>query len=141
LEPRLLKDGAPQDEGLLVPAEYKGGRAGFELMMAPATAGSGGTETGGTERVPGGQPGVGGAGQRSIVGFWRNGQPTAEELFLAQEDFSVKAELLRCLRRAVDAAAVMEEGPSGIWHQTLDLAGPAKDKAPRVFHNANWELS
>jgi hypothetical protein len=141
LEPRLLRDGAPQDDGLLFPAEYRGARAGYELIMAPATAGSG-EQTGNEGRSSAGQPGYGGHSQRSIIGFWRNGQPTAEELFLAQEDFSVKVELLRCLRKALDGAARMEEGPSGFWHETLALAEPpAKDNARRVFHNANWELT
>jgi hypothetical protein len=150
LEPRLIRDNARPDDGVLFPAEYRsardtqnpmnGGRPGseqpkevaprlqrdgFDYMMAPAV-----------------EEGGGPVQSRSIVGFWSRGQPSVEELFLAQEDFSIKRELLQCLRRSMDGVARMEPGPSGFWQTgaVQEPATPADNTVRRVFHNANWEL-
>ena len=95
------------------PVAFKGGRAGFEVIMAPTTgvtaAGQGTEGSGypgpnvGSQRIPAPRTTTGsvdgmGEGQQTagsgITNFWLE-LPTPEEMWLAQEDFWVKRELLK----------------------------------------------
>jgi hypothetical protein len=63
-------------------------------------------------------------------------EPTREEIWLAEEDFWVRYEMLALLRTAMDTSALFQE-------EKVD----AKEKLPegvvkrRLFRNANWELN
>jgi hypothetical protein len=56
--------------------------------------------------------------------------PTREEIWLAQEDFWVRREMLRALQEAQNSVMVCQE----TWFSWLEHGNK------RVFRNANWEL-
>jgi len=68
---------------------------------------------------------------------WKTGSaPTQEEIWLAQEDFWVRREMLYLIRQAMDAVALFREVP-----QPKGDKPPEGAVAKRVFRNANWELT
>ena len=66
----------------------------------------------------------------------RESPPTQEEIWLAQEDYWVRRELLFLIRQAMSAVALFQEIPQG-----KDDKPPEGIAAKRVFRNANWELT
>lgn len=71
------------------------------------------------------------------VQVWdRSATPTGEEIWLAQEDYWVRRELLYMIRQAMDSVALLK-----------DVTPADKEKLPdgivgrRLFRNANWELN
>jgi hypothetical protein len=68
---------------------------------------------------------------------WVKGNaPTQEEIWLAQEDFWVKRELLYLIQQAIASVALFREQPAA-----KDEKPPEGVVARRVFRNANWELT
>jgi hypothetical protein len=146
---------------LLWPCEFAGGKLGFEQIMTPPMAAASSDVGGmGPRRGDGGgkaPPGPGNAGDgnaasgKTIRTLWdRDDPPTLEEVWIAQEDFWVKTELLRALKGVLDDAGKMRPGAAGAWAKVdAEPALPAKapgDKGDRTafarkrFSNRNWEL-
>lgn len=67
----------------------------------------------------------------------RSQTPTAEEIWLAQEDYWVRRELLYMIRQAMDAVALFKEQPAADQEGKL----PEGIVSRKVFRNANWELT
>jgi hypothetical protein len=120
LYPSLAEEYNKLDIALLVaPVEFKNGLSGFEAMMAPqqGSGGGGGASFGKNQMFGGARPpGDRGAGRqrggqgagKSLQDFFKE-PPTIEELWLAQEDFWIKHELLLVVRRALDELAQFRE--------------------------------
>ncbi len=136
---------------LVAPVEFKDGETGFKQIMGPAGSGGGGNAPGMGEGATGGRkmgptmPGMpaGGGGGSSVSGraidsVWGNleNTPTMEEVWLAQEDFWVKRELLKIIREALDKYARFQpvEFPK-------DEALPAKVVNRFRFRNPSWEIT
>ena len=67
---------------------------------------------------------------------WKRGAtPSNEEVWLAQEEFWVKRELIRDLQKALQSLSEMISDPIGKDEQT-----PAEVKARKRFYNNLWEL-
>lgn len=143
-----------QLEKQMAPIEFKGGRAGFETIMAPATSAVAGGAAGGPGGVgpgaigppggrggpvmpgPGGPGGPGGAAPgNSITSLWAK-DPTVEEIWLAQEDYSVKYELLQVARRTVDSVAKLTRDDE----ITKDKPLPEKAIKALGFRNSRWQI-
>jgi len=160
LFPQLIEEEQKADpryvyqlEKHMAPIEFKGGRAGFETIMAPATgAVSGGVAGGpggvGPGSVGGPRLGVGGPGSSSgpggpggaaaggsITALWAK-DPTVEEIWLAQEDYSVKYELLQVARRTVESVAKLTRD------EEITKGKPLPEKAIKAlgFRNSRWEI-
>lgn len=135
----------------IAPVEFKGGTPGFEMVMAPATGaiaaatpGSGGgpgmppgLPPAGLGPRPGDESGLGGmGGGRTIKNLWA-AIPDVEEIWLAQEDFSVKAELLAVIRRTLDSVAQLKP-----FNVTLDKDNPLPAGVVKAlgFRNSRWEI-
>jgi hypothetical protein len=164
-DPRdMFKDKDAYLDVLIAPIEFKGLRDGFETIMAPTTGsamsgvGADRAPIGGGERFRGGPgPGPGrpagpagpngpnGQGGGSITSLWEGRRlPTFEEVFLAQEDFWIKRDLLDVIREARDSAARMPAemilpellqsfvAPGGFYR--------TGDKIEATFRNSTWEL-
>lgn len=88
----------------LAPVEFNGGSAGYERMMLPiittARAAAGAAPSVAAVLAGGPAP----AASSAFASFWK-GVPTKEEMWLAQEDFWVKRELLGVIKDAVDSVA------------------------------------
>ncbi|MSR31285.1 MAG: hypothetical protein EXR99_07255 [Gemmataceae bacterium] len=78
-----------------------------------------------------------GGGFNSLMGpvRWNRGTPTAEEVWISQEDFWVKREIIRDIKRALDSIALLH--PDAIGKEEKTPAGAAQRKR---FYNNFWEL-
>jgi hypothetical protein len=93
---------------LVAPVEFQGSRNGFERIMVPA-AGDGNEQGRGRGSRPSG-PGIGVGEQNARTPKTLfTADPTMEEVWLAQEDFWVKREILRAIRKAINNLAVLYE--------------------------------
>lgn len=132
---------------LVDPVAFKGGRPGFEVMMAPTTGvpATGQSTEGGA--FPMGDIGSKGLPGRSattqtgesqqlagsgITNFWQQ-LPTPEEMWLAQEDFWVKRELLTVVRNTLDHISA--------FTRAKDAPPPQEYAAQHTFKNRNWEIT
>ncbi len=68
----------------------------------------------------------------------RSRPPTREEIWLAQEDFWVRREMLFMIREAMDSMAVLKDVTPP---QTAAEKLPEGIVGKKVFRNANWELT
>jgi hypothetical protein len=127
----------------VAPVEFKGSDAGFATLMAPET----GTSTGASGLgapdprslrpgvVPGRPGGENATAGRSYADLFKE-TPTAEEVWLTQEDFWVKQEILHVIRATLDRIAKFKR---------VDLKGddaklPNGAIARYRFQNQHWEL-
>jgi hypothetical protein len=148
-------------EKLVRPVEFNGGDAGFKTIMGPASSGKGGGgPLPGGPMMPGGSPGgkmkgFGGPGGEgggfpgsspsssssnasfdSVFASYDQTPPTMEEIWLAQEDFWVKRELLKIVRAALDEYAIFK--PVEIKDEPM----PEGNYLSRHrFRNPSWEIT
>jgi hypothetical protein len=138
-------------EAEIAPVEFLGGSPTFVQIMMPgfggSSAGIGVQTTAPTQ--PSGIGGLLGGGSRPQAtvaqpteadasvwdGFWKK-LPTEEEVWLAQEDFWVKRELLRIIRAAVANVARFEEIKT---EANKDM--PQGIVARHLFRSQLWEIN
>jgi hypothetical protein len=146
---------------LIAPTEFKDGRAGFARLITPTT-GTGGVRggegdrprgtkaggmgvrrptTGGNDR--GDRGGVGGDQDKEInkklENFWENKTPTPEEIWLAQEDFWVKRDLLKIVEAVNQSVARFHRVSRQSEAAPKDM--PAETFVARyVYENSTWRL-
>jgi hypothetical protein len=145
---RQFRSDDPQKdlEKSIAPAYFNGGASGYEVIMGPTLAsGQGAVGEGGRPKFgdrpdrpglpdrPGfpGAPGVGPGAVADGIGFtalFKNDKvdPQLEEIWILQEDFWVKKEMLRIIRevqRGAGRCKLVEE-----------------KEGVRRFRNGNWEL-
>ena len=126
----LWKSQFPKVDADMVPIEFAGGPAGYTRIMMPVPGGGGAAAA---TAAPAPAPGFGGGGLLSSMresepargpavpapaptetpsgawdNFWQR-VPTSEEMWLAQEDFWMKRELLHVIRDAVATVARFKE--------------------------------
>jgi hypothetical protein len=134
-------------EKSVAPAVFNGGTTGFETIMGPTMASGGapgvpvrgiGERPGGAERPPiGFNPGgAGGPGVAEGVAFTAifpndssKGPPLPEEIWILQEDFWVKKEMLRIVREVQQGAA------------RFTAVEVKDDPKVRRFRNGTWEFN
>jgi hypothetical protein len=135
----------------VAPVEFKGGTGGYVHIMMPGFSGSSTPFSAPIAAGTGarGGPSMGGGGvnvapvQASPTdtpsggiwdGFWQH-VPTVEEMWLAQEDFWVKRELLRIVRDAVSSIDRFEE-----VQEDKDKDKPEGIFSRHHFRNSLWDI-
>ena len=148
----LLKDGELKN-AKIGPVEFKNGLHGYKVVMLPALASGAGPE-GGRMAAPADR--AGGPGTAHNVDNVFAKCPTVEECWYAQEDFWLKREILRTVKRTVDSVAKFTREEPGFWTSVTQrieypdrvfspLADPkekpeGKELIRQRFRNPNWEL-
>jgi hypothetical protein len=69
-----------------------------------------------------------------------NHPPSAEDIWIAQEDVWVKRELLRIIRKANDSVAIFKEVKAEADPKDKALAAMPAGSSHKVFRNPYWEL-
>ena len=122
---------------LVAPAEIRDGTSGFEKMMMPTTGSAGRSNQPGMPQMPfnmGAGGDRGDEGGKNLAGFFGEKAPTVEELWLAQEDYWVKHELLKIIRSTIDKLAALQESPLKPEEQKPGFL------AQRRFTNDTWKI-
>jgi len=127
-------------EELVIPVEFKGGKSGFETLLVPANnpVAAAGGPGGGRPNLPFGVGGGGANASSKTIANLLVETPSVEELWLAQEDFWVKRELLRAVKSTLEEVGRMVRFEP---KDKKDSTPPPGAKYRYNFHNTNWELS